>query len=53
MLLTRELIYTGITRAKQQTILICNEKTFKAAAALASPRTGGLYSAYLASGKTE
>lgn len=48
-LLTRELVYTGITRAKQQTILICNEKTFSAAAELAAPRSGGLYTAFMAS----
>lgn len=52
-LLTRELLYTGITRAKKQTILITNEKTFSAAADLASPRSNGLYTAYLASGKAE
>ena len=52
-LLTRELIYTGITRAKKQTILITNEKTFTAAAELASPRSNGLYTAYIASGKAE
>ena len=52
-LLTRELLYTGITRAKKQTILITNEKTFSAAAELASPRSNGLYTAYLASGKAE
>lgn len=50
-LLTKELIYTGVTRAKKQTVLIGNKTVFSAAAELASPRSGGLYSAFLASGQ--
>ena len=41
-LITRELLYTGITRAKQSVLLISNEKTLRLAIQTPTQRSSGL-----------
>lgn len=44
-ILTRELLYTGITRTKQRLILVGNEKIIRAAISTQIQRSSGLYDA--------